>query len=675
MSKQQASPVLVVCEKPDAARRVSEALSSGSIEAERIGRVSAFRFRSGSTDYVVCSAQGHLYEVSDPFAERSVYPVFDVEWFPSSRSAGNISLLRKLAKGASTFVNACDFDVEGETIGFNVLRYACSDKERTARRAIYSTLVKEDLRSAFEHTRDSMESRARAGRARHLIDFLWGVNFSRILSRAALRRETVSVGRVQGPTLGFLASKELEVSSFVPVPFWTVLGTFERGGKEFGALSSVTRFESRAQAERVKVECEGGQGVVIRVERNVVDVSPQPPFNVSELQHEAFRELGFSPSLTLKIAESLYLKALISYPRTDSQKLPASIDLRAILRRLGSISNYAAASVELMKGPVKPVQGWKVDFAHPAIHPTGETPPRLRADEAAVFDLIVRRFLSSLGPCAKREVSSVTIAVGVHDFRVTGVKTLSAGWMKYSRLPRSGEKDIPLFNQGDRLRNVGVKIAEGFTGRPPRYNQSTLLEKMEEERVGTKSTRAEILSTLYSRGYVKGGTIEVSELGLTVDEVLKAYAPLIATTELTRDIEVGLELIEQGKRSEKSLLRDSVRTIATQLLELESDSEEIERKMEAALGGSGEGVIGKCPTCKTGWLRLVRSKKTRKRFVGCSNYRSGCEASAPLLQRGKVLATGRVCVLCSWPVISVTYKGNVRTDCVNASCPGKGVQE
>ena len=127
---------LVICEKPDAARRVAEALSEGSSSKEQVEGTTVFRFSRNGTDYVVCAAQGHVYGVSDPSEERSVYPVFDIEWYSSdlldedsASAARRISAVRKLSAGASRFVNACDFDVEGETIGFNLLRYACVWKE------------------------------------------------------------------------------------------------------------------------------------------------------------------------------------------------------------------------------------------------------------------------------------------------------------------------------------------------------------------------------------------------------------------------------------------------------------------------------------------------------------------------------------------------------------------
>ncbi|MDE1854654.1 MAG: DNA topoisomerase I, partial [Thaumarchaeota archaeon] len=196
------------CEKPDAARRVADALSGGSSRVMTVDGASAYAISRGGEEFVVCSAQGHLYAVSDASEERTVYPVFDLEWYPSNlvdeddAGAGRrIAAIKKLSAGASRFVNACDFDVEGETIGYNLLRYACGGKEKTALRAKFSTLTEDDLRRAFDGLEPpSGQGLARAGRARHSIDFVWGVNLSRALSQSALgwghRYKTVSIGRV-----------------------------------------------------------------------------------------------------------------------------------------------------------------------------------------------------------------------------------------------------------------------------------------------------------------------------------------------------------------------------------------------------------------------------------------------------------------------------------------------
>jgi DNA topoisomerase-1 len=678
---------LVVCEKPDAARRVAEALSGEVAQSSAVDGVTVFRFTSQGEDFVICSAQGHVYAISDPFEERAVYPVFDVEWYPSNLveenagAARRIGAIRRLAEGATKFVNACDFDAEGETIGFNVLRYACGGKETEALRARFSTLTKEDVVDAFRRAKPQAEQGlAYAGRARHLTDFVWGVNLSRVLSQSALnsghRYRTISIGRVQGPTLAFLVERETMIREFVPWPFWRVSGTFEKNGTLITAGYSKDRVRSKAAVERVRDDCRGKEGIVTGVVRSVVQMPPPPPFNTGDLQKEAYRAFGFSPSRTLEIAERLYLNALVSYPRTGSQRLPPSINYRTILQGLERFGRYSKVARDLLGGTLNPAQGAKADQAHPAVYPTGEVPRRhLNQPEAAVFDLIARRFLAAFGPPAKKEVVTVKLSVGEHEFVLSGGRILFGGWIgSLGRYASARDTSVPSLAEGDRFVVIRVEVEEKFELGPSRYNQSSLLEKMERENIGTKATRADIISTLVDRGYVEGGSMRVTDLGFAVIEMMEKYAPAIVTMKLTREIEKRLEEVEGEAGGDAELVRGTVRSIAEQLVGLGANEDVVGREIAAALATTvaASYVLGPCPVCKSGQLKIIRSRKTKKRFVGCSNYSSGCRASAPLPQKGTIRTMPKACPRCSWPVVHVMRGRTPWRLCVNPVCPEKG---
>lgn len=677
---------LVICEKPDAAKRVADALSGGNAKSTLVEGTVVHRFSRNGEEYVVCAAQGHVYGVSDPTDERTVYPVFDVEWYPSNLldeesegAARRISAIKKLASGASRFVSACDLDVEGETIGFNILRYACGGREETASRARFSTLTTDDLKKAF----DALEAHpergvARSGRARHSIDFMWGVNLSRALSQSALsaghRYRTVSVGRVQGPTLAFLVEREKAICEFVPAPYWKVNAVFEKGGEKIVAGYHREKVPTERQAKEIRSDCLGNEAVAARVVRSVVMVPPPAPFDIGGLQREAYHAFRFSPSRTLQLAERLYLAALISYPRTGSQKLPPSLNLRGIVSGLGRMKEYSGIAGEILRSDARPTQGLKSDPAHPAIHPTGEIPKRpLEPAERSLFDLVVRRFLAAFGQTARREMDEVTFVVGEHEFRASGGRTVAPGWMdSYGKYAGYRDRDVPKISEGESLPVAEVVVEEKFEQRPARFNQASLLEKMENEGIGTKATRADIISTLVGRGYVSGEGLEVSDLGFAVVEAMQRFAPPIVGVGLTRQIEDDLQSVEGG-RSEASMLRDTVRAIAEQSAILGEYEDELGREIDAALTSavSASSVLGKCPVCKTGELRMIRSKKTGKRFVGCSNYPTDCQASAPLPQKGSIRTAAKACSYCSWPVVYVSGRRRPWRLCVNPSCPGK----
>jgi DNA topoisomerase I len=678
---------LIVCEKPDAARKVAEALAEGHPVSTMMSGVEVLTFRRENANYVVCSAIGHLYGLSDSFSQRETYPVFDLEWYPANlvdkRSRGvqkRIMSIKRLAANAKSFINACDYDAEGETIGDNILRYACGGKEGVALRAKFSTLTKDELISSFGEARAGAGAGlAKAGRTRHVLDFLWGINLSRALSASVNSTssgyKTISMGRVQGPTLGFVVRREVEIRTFVPSPYWTVTGLFERDGKRFEAPSSKGKFLSRSDAESTKAACEGQLGVVSEVAKSVFKERAPPPFNTGDLQKEAYKVFGYSPTKTLQIAERLYLDALISYPRTSSQKLPPSIGYREIVSKLGGISEYADSSRELLEGSLSPREGEKMDHAHPAIYPTGDRPRKpLGTYEARIFDMVVRRFLACFGDDAVRERISLKIDVHGNEFALTGRRTLRLGWMRhYRRYVGAEDRAVPKLLKGDALTVVRVDCEERLEPSPARYNQSSLLERMEKEAIGTKATRAETIATLMARGYVAGDAVEATDLGISLVETMQEYCPKIVSTELTRETERELEEIEDGRSDGVDVVERAITILLKQIEVLRSNETGVGGEIGEAAVQSAKSlnVIGACPVCKTGNLLVIRSRKTGKRFVGCTNYSHGCRASAPLPQRGAIKAAAKPCAKCGWPVVYVRLGRFPWRLCVNLACEGK----
>ena len=667
---------------------MAEALAGGRVESTKVHGVQIFACRDGDKNYVVCSALGHLYAVSDSFPRRDVYPTFDLEWFPmnqidkrSGRGQSRILAIRKLAANASYFINACDFDVEGQTIGYNLLRYACDGKEDVALRAKFSTLTKEELIAAISEAKaDVGAGLAKAGRARHVLDFIWGINISRALAVSLATSDsgyrTVSMGRVQGPTLAFVVEREIAIRSFVPTPYWKIVGRFDKDGSRFEAPHETAKFLRKIDAELVSSRCEGKTGIVSKLSKSVFKEAPPTPFNTGDLQKEAFRVFGYPPSKTMRLAQRLYLDALISYPRTNSQKLPPQLKYKETLSKLGAIEEYASLTRELMKMELQPREGDKVNQAHPAIYPTGEHPRKLLySQELKLFDLIVRRFLACFAEDAIRERTSAEIHVGEDKFSLTGRRTLRPGWIKYySRYTGIEDKLMPKLNELDELGIVKIECDEVIESRPARFNQGSLLEKMERESIGTKATRADIISTLTSRGYIAGNIIEATDLGLSIIEIMREYSPQIISTSLTRETEKELEEIENGFGDETGLIEKSIGLLAKQIALLKASEIEIgnEMKRSATETTASQNTIGSCPICKTGRLRIIRSAKTRKRFVGCTNYPNGCRASAPLPQRGAISLTNSTCNDCGWPVIYVRYGRHPWRLCVNMQCKSKG---
>jgi len=664
--------VLVICEKPDAARRIALALSDGC-ERSVVNGVTVYRLNWKGEEYVIFPALGHLYGVSDPSAERRVYPVLDVEWMPLKGRRGveeRIELAKELSRGAKGFVNACDFDLEGETIGYNVLKYACGGKHGSYLRAKFSTLTREELREAFSKLDEGLgKEMAVAGRTRHLIDFLYGVNLSRALSEAYYRAKgkyrVFSTGRVQGPTLGFLVEREKEIRAHVPIPYWKARAYAVKDGEGFWA-EYPRKVPNLKVAERLK-GLKGSKGVVSRKRASRSRIPPPTPFNTGDLQKEAYRAFGMDPSRTLRMAERLYLRALISYPRTSSQKLPRSIGYRRIIERLSKIKGYEDAK-ELLKRRLKPREGEKEDPAHPAIYPTGEEPKGLSPQERRIYDLIVRRFLACFCDPVVRESISIRFKALGFEFVARGGRILEEGWLKFYKFVRFGEGELPDVEEGDELLVKELKVEEKFEGPPARYNKASLLSLMEKEGIGTKATRADIIRTLIERGYVVEKGMRVTDIGFEVYEVMKGYMPEILSVEMTRRIEEELAGIESGERDWREVIREAVEGLLPALKSMKGKEGEVGAKVVEAHRRSrlSRLALGPCPVCKTGTLIVVKTRKGR--FAGCTNYyKTGCRATAPLPGRGKIEPIG-TCELCGWPVIRLRIGRWTKEFCINPNC-------
>ncbi len=682
---------LIITEKPDAANRIAMALDVDGKAKKIVDSGVTFYQAYRNGDMVVVPALGHLYTVASKERTKRDYPVFDYQWVPrylAERGASKIRIwlkvIAKLAENAEEFVDACDFDIEGSIIGYCILKYACGSKEETAKRMKYSTLTKEELQESYAHLLPHLDfALVEAGLTRHEVDWLYGINLSRALTVAAKNSSgqyaTLSTGRVQGPTLKFLEDREKTIKCFVPTPYWSITAKININGTAYQADYEKI-LESKQEATIVVDACKTKEGQIETIAVKEFEQNPPLPFDLGSLQSEAYRIFRYTPMRTSNIAQHLYLDALISYPRTSSQKLPPAIGYETILRKLGKVPAYAKQVAELLSKPaLKPNEGEKADSAHPAIYPTGNLPEKpLGTAERNIFDLIVCRFMAVFGEPAVRQSVKVTLGINGNHFQLNGIRTLSEGWLRFYE-PYVQLKDVtlPPLTEGQKIAVKGVVLKDNFTKPPARYNPRSLLLKMEKEEIGTKATRAAIIQTLYDRKYLHGtDSLVVSDLGFEVIEILSKYCPTVVSPELTRNLEEKMNEIQQGKETKEVVLQNAIEILKPVILELKENESVIGKQLNQALKKARleERIVGACPKCADGKLVILHSKKTGKRFVGCTNYFEGkCNAAFPLPQSGSVKPLGSVCKSCGWPTLRVWMKGKRPWKlCLNPNCPSKG---
>ncbi len=603
--------IVVIAEKPKAAEKIAWAIGSGRPLKCSYGGVPFWVVRANGSWAVVAPSAGHMF---GPHTSARGYPVFDYEWRPlwefeeGSRHLRRFyDMLRRVVPGAYLYVNACDYDVEGSVIGYMII-LNLGDVGR-ARRMKFSSLAPSELRTAFRRLEPLDVDMVEAGMARHELDWLWGINVSRALMdavrRASGRRVVLSAGRVQSPTLVEAVRRWREVNLHVPEPRFTVWAEVSWGRYKFRVSSSGWRPGTRGEAARAaeEVRRQGWLRVAESVKARAM-VRPPPAFNLGDLQAEASRLYGFSPAKTQKIAEDLYLDALISYPRTNSQKLPPTIDYRGILERLSSSGGeYSSLARRLLAeaGPgLKPAQGPKDDPAHPAIHPTGQPPRGLERDHARIYDLVVRRFMAAFAREAVVERTRVAAADAAgRRFEASGVSVAVEGWYSYYPYLRPSGPEVPAPPRGSRLRVVSAGYRTVYTQPGSRLTRIDLLKWMERVNIGTEGTRARIIETLFRRGYLdsRGRAVEVTGLGEAVASVIESLFPDLASPELTRRFEEMLEDIRFGRRTRGKVVEEARRALGALIEAFKSRLGEVGESIALEMGLREPPV--KCAACSS----------------------------------------------------------------------------
>jgi len=349
---------LIITEKPQASKKIAEALAHGKPIKENLNGVPYYRLTRGNKDIIVVCAVGHLYGLEQKNGKKWVFPIFDVEWKPSYESRKSsaftkkyLNTIKKLAKEANEFTVATDYDIEGEVIGLNVIRFTC--KKKDASRMKFSTLTKDDIINAYENKSKTLDwGQAKAGETRHYLDWYNGINYSRALTSAIKSTgafKIMSIGRVQGPSLKIITDREKEIRAFKPVPYWQI--QLDGGVKEgkIDAWHVRDKFWDKKDADLVMKKVKGKKdGIVSQIESSRFNQSAPFPFDLTTLQTETYRCHGFVPKKTLEIAQELYTSGFISYPRTSSQQYPPSIGYKKILTALTKNDTYSTLSKKIL---------------------------------------------------------------------------------------------------------------------------------------------------------------------------------------------------------------------------------------------------------------------------------------------------------------------------------------
>ena len=591
---------LVIAEKPSVGMNIAAVLG---VKDRKDGYIEG-------RDYIVSWGFGHLAELAnaDTYDEKYAkwryddLPIIPASWkykIPRDKYS-QFETLKKLMNRAdvSDVINACDAGREGELIFRNI--YKMTGCKKPVYRLWISSMEDSTIEQGFRELKDGKEydNLFAAARCREWADWLVGINATRLFS--VLYHRTLNVGRVVSPTLALLVQRETEIEAFKPEPFYTA-------ELDFGTFIAVSeKFKEKSEAEAVIPK--DNEPVVVKSVTSKEKTEKAPAlYDLTTLQRDANRQLGYTAQQTLDYVQSLYEKKLCTYPRTDSRYLTDDMadGVNAIVICSAGICDEAAPSVVL---PKQICNSKKVSDHH-AIIPTlvaGETDiGTLPIGEREIIRLIAKQVLRAVSESYRFCETVAVLSCGDHIFTAKGKVVQNIGWKVYSEKEQT-DKVLPELADGDELKVAGSEIKEGTTKPPSHFTEDSLLAAMEtagakempddaeRKGLGTPATRAGIIEKLIATGFVerrkakKSVNLIPANTGISLITVLpeQLQSPL-----LTAEWEHKLKMVEHGELDADAFMAE----ISLMVNELVKTYSVI--KGAEVLFPSGRDVVGKCPRC------------------------------------------------------------------------------
>lgn len=570
---------------------------------EKTSQAKDVRAAVGSRYGTILPAEGHLFDLVEP---EEVAPEWK-RWSPvllrpeglygtkpakGGNKASKLQAIRSALKGARCVWLATDCDREGQLIGQEILE----DLKYRGRvmRVIFTAQDPQTIRDAFARARPNAEY-ARlyaAAVARRQADQIYNLSLTRTATVTLARgtRIVIGVGRVKTPTLAIVCRRELEIRNFVPQAYFEVVATADAGSGPFTMRHAPQeRILKRAQAEAIAAMAEGFEGpLTVKVE----DKRQGPPrlHDLPSLQKLCGSRFGWSAARTLEVAQQLYDgdgKKVITYPRAETRYLPESLipDVPRIVAGLRVGQAFSEVPVPdppvIRRGASGPFHDRGLAGAsHHAVIPNVNTVetlrevwPRLSADERKLFDVIARSYLAAMMPDFRYRQTTATLDVRGHAFRATGRQPIELGWRAaFPNWQPAEEKGadaqlLPMLRQGEPVRLHDAAVEDKETRPPPRYNEGTLIEAMQnawrfvenealQERlkeakgIGTPATRAEIIRGLKAQEFLAtdGKHVVPTERGLSLHAILEQADPALVDPGVTAQMERLLDEVLIGKQ-------------------------------------------------------------------------------------------------------------------------------
>ncbi|OGE27368.1 DNA topoisomerase I [Candidatus Daviesbacteria bacterium RIFCSPHIGHO2_01_FULL_40_11] len=576
--------------------------------------------------YQIEASMGHVRDLPKSDFGVDVSKNFEPKYIIPRDKKKRVNELKKVAGEADTLWLATDPDREGEAIAWHIAQIL-GDKDSNIHRVVFHEITEEAIKKAFEVPRDINLKLVDAQQARRVLDRLVGYKLSPLLWEKVKRG--LSAGRVQSVALRLIVEREKEIAAFKTEEYWIIEVELSPAGPAGSDSFLATLIEKDGKKLEIKNK-EEADGHVKNLEKSEYRVSkvtkkevrrfPYPPFTTSTLQQAAANKLGMSAKKTMMLAQALYEHGLITYMRTDSVNLS--------VQAIGAVRSYIESFIgkaylptvaRIFKSKSKNVQE-----AHEAIRVTDVSRQSsvvrqvsgLNKDHVRLYDLIWKRFVACQMNEAVMDQTTIDVTADSYLLRATGSVVKFDGWLKLygKEVEEEGDEKkqaLPKLLKTQPLNLVQLLPGQHFTEPPPRYNEASLIKKLEELGIGRPSTYAPILSTIQERFYVEKENRKFipTALGIAVIEFLVKYFSDIIDYSFTARMEDELDEIARGEREWRPTISSFYEPFEKKLEETEKVAKKV--KMEVQLAGK------KCPQC--GKELIIRIGKFGK-FLACSGF-------------------------------------------------------
>jgi DNA topoisomerase-3 len=670
--------ILCIAEKPSVAKDIAEILGARS-------RKDGYWEGNG---YWVSWTFGHLCTLKEPHDYNENWKFWKLEDLPIIPQSFGVKVVEdagiqkqfatiaRLVQECAEVINCGDAGQEGELIQRWVLLKAKCNKP--IRRLWISSLTEEAIKEGFQKLKDAKQydNLYAAGSARAIGDWLLGINATRAFTKKfGQGKATLSIGRVQTPTLAMIVQRQKEINAFKSSDYWELKTTY----RETEFMCQIERLHSEEKAKKGIEYLQQHLFEVSAFEQKEGKEGNPRLFDLTSLQVEANKKFGFSADDTLKNVQSLYEKKMVTYPRVDTTYLSEDIypKVEGILRNMSYYKRYTEPLLQKPIPKLKSVFDDKKVTDHHAIIPTGIQPNSITPSEQQIYDLIARRFIAVFYPECKVSNTTVLGKVDQLVFKATGKQVLEPGWRvvyedqriaerqdsDFKTSEQAEERVLPTFTEGEKGPHTPF-IHKGKTTAPKPFTEATLLRAMEtagkqvedeemrelmkDNGIGRPSTRANIIETLFRRRYIEKNRKNILATQTGIDLIDTIQNELLKSPELTGNWERKLRLIEKGEYQPevfKQELYQMVRNLTDEVIfttqrhiQVEPETVVLPTKKERAARKPKEKPALEtfdCPKCKEAKLRKGNTA------LGCSNYRV-CGFKIPYELLGKTLTESQL---------------------------------